>query len=81
MEVKIKKDGHLIRFSIFTPTKGRGEEERVVDLDHLTIGAAHHDVVYEDENIYIGKGESTYAEHEEEFYYILLKGQREKIET
>lgn len=74
--VKVKNSGHLIRFSVFTPTNG-GEEEREVDLNHYTIGHADYSIIYEDENILIGKGESTYAEHEEEFYYILLKGRRE----
>jgi len=77
MRTKIGKGGHLIRFSIFTSRDG-GEEEREVDLDHYTIGHADYDTVYEDENILVGRGESTYAECEEEFYYILLKGRREK---
>ena len=73
---KVGKSGHLIRFSIF---RGKdGSEEREVDLDHYTIGHADYDTVYEDENILVGRGESTYAECEEEFYYILLKGKREK---
>jgi len=68
---------HLIRFSII---RSKGEEERVVDLEHYTIGVASHEILYEDENILIGKGESEYVDAEEEFYYILLKGQRGEIE-
>jgi len=74
MEVKVKKDGHLIRFSILTSKKD-GSEERVVDLDHYTIGGGRHEVVYDDGNVMVGRGESEYAEHEEEFYYIFLKGE------
>jgi len=73
MEVKVKKDGHLIRFSVLISKKD-GSEDRVVDLDHYTIGHADYEVLYEDGNILVGAGESEYAEHEEEFYYIFLKG-------
>jgi len=76
--VKVKNSGHLIRFSVFTPRNG-GEEEREVGLNHYTIGHADYTIAYEDENILIGKGESTYAEHEEEFYYIFLKGPKEAV--